>query len=470
MQYPNGGYRGSASGPGGPGFRGPTRGGGWSGSPLLGAVSDKTFMGAMRKEFPVLSRPLGERRGPTPGILQREPFRAPLSPKDIKRLATGLRPPWMTIGQELAARYFEYLNEKYRNTPRVYRGMMFPGYQVIARCPGTRADSFDGVHSQDCFEVFGPGVYHIDHAPSSEFNPIQTWEMIAPTAIEGAYWGKACETWMPTKPWPDGVWPGVVRARANELTDPDMIDWAAVDPEAAPEGWTVPRSSTSPWPQPEPRPWYMPDAMFDPNARPWADPEVMPEALPGPWPDPAFDPRHQPRPDPTLDPRDPFTPRVDSPPGRKVGEIKLKFGRPYMAAKKLFNAASEARDAIHAVWSALPPECKKHRPPRAAHQRGKGNTSVGKLAKIGPAQGLSDIMGCPVTYGQDMPNRRVKPGVYKPGMTAEAFWDKAIQNLIEEQAQDYAIGKFGRKGAEASAKSKPHGRMPIGLQAGSGYR
>lgn len=183
------------------------------------------------------------------------------------------------------------------------------------------------------------------------------------------------------------------------------------------------------------------------KAMPW---RLLPYRVPNPYRSPTEQPTWGPEPVPPPMAQEPAAPTVvyepdgrvviGAPPslgrhgkGRGVKETKLRVNRAVALAIHYGGKATEAADAVDALYDALPDDVKPH---------------VGRFVK-----------------------KTVQPHV-KAKLVYRHFdkidWTEAIINLIKNEAEDRVIGYFGNKAKQAAKKSRPHGDLPIGFGTGPG--
>lgn len=136
------------------------------------------------------------------------------------------------------------------------------------------------------------------------------------------------------------------------------------------------------------------------------------------------------------------SPAMIAPQGSEL-KVKSKHGYKLIA---LLAVTTEARDAVQALWKALPKGCKsKFKTPKG----GRRHLTLGEM--------VQDLAAC------------FRDGGVKDG---DAFAKQAIKNLISNELEDLAYGKGGQKFKEATERLRKKGYFGDvgGLQSGSAFR
>ena len=414
MDYPNG-YRAGAGD--GRGFQ-PSSADAELMRRAIEAADNRNAMRRAAEEFPQMKRPVGEHRSPLPGIPAGKPFTLPPAARALRPLLRLAGP----VGQGLSLAMDLY---------DLYHLMKDWGWQSPFRI-----DGHPGWSSSFCNNL-GSGNTHYRGFQSCNGNQAITWAGLPVVDANTTRVGQLKEhtpghafAYVNTH-WVRAVGaPPFWAVTASPTDDPAMIDWPAVDP----------------WSMPAPAPASRPS---DPHPDPaWRPGDTAPEKAPeqGVSPSPGI-------PGGGDYPSDPFV-RYGRFKGR---EIKIRVGAYYKLGLTAFDSASEARDFVRGLWSALP-----------RHEKTLTDQQKIPVSKRNPAykvgqQTITQMM-------QDIYNAKTPWVDYgAPGVSAE-YWNKALTNVIENQVSDYLFGRFGRKGAEASAAARTHGSVPIGLQRGTRWR
>jgi hypothetical protein len=217
--------------------------------------------------------------------------------------------------------------------------------------------------------------------------------------------------WYVNKQWVRAAAPTIY---ADPMIDPHMIDWPKVD--------------IYKWPLHFPKWELAPYNQMDPAARTKTDDNRLPPDTPKPI--------------------------SYSRPGPGVREVKIASRAFQNAARHFYNTASEVRDFTAALWKALPNQCKtktdQGRIP--AHKR---NPLIRMKQQTIPIM-IGDIAGC---------NHKDGPWD-KSSLQEGGYWDKAFNNVMENEVQDRFWGAIGKILGKQAAKTKPHGKMPIGFTHG----
>lgn len=223
---------------------------------------------------------------------------------------------------------------------------------------------------------------------------------------------------------------------------PNVPEWApAFNP------WFQPIKNPMPDLVPVPYP-VLPDRTapeIDPDPSPIPNPR--PPLRPPPRPGPVVAPPVAPRPAPGAGGgfvNEPIVPRIRSPrtqapAGRGAKEVKMKAGNAKVAGLvwSLANTVTESKDLLEALWDALP---------RRFKTRDKGRADQkGYLRSHKPpvAQMFKDVYGA--------------IGNMTAAESSE-FWNKAVDNIVANQIEDYVMGKAGKALGDASAAAgRPFG-------------
>lgn len=271
-------------------------------------------------------------------------------------------------------------------------------------------------------------------------------------------------TWTKTGTTP---WPGMVPVPQQvPHYRPQEVPWPELDPAV----W--PRVNPTPWPQPEPIevPYIVNDPMTAPiknplPVNPWGPPQPgrrfrdLPRRRPNPERNPREQPRRGPEPhrhpqeapssvprpvplvpprpvvehifEPGQSPRHQTVSRPARPPPRGTKEKKFIANMPPGALASIVNAITESVDVLEAAYKALPKDrqkCKREKRPT-------GGFSAATPQCMGAAvyNHLNEISGT-----------------------------KFVQELIENQIEDFIYGMGGRIGAAAASKMN----RPVGPGTG----
>ncbi|MBR1134129.1 hypothetical protein [Bradyrhizobium iriomotense] len=245
-------------------------------------------------------------------------------------------------------------------------------------------------------------------------------------------------------------------------------EWPFFDPWGLPVTGFPMESPPTPWPAlpyrprpgADPSPWPLPDPRLPPVTRPGADPAGDPPGRPEPpaKPEPPVRPGRPPLVGSGVSPRPQTRSEVKGtveavrqdaaprykPPGKRTTEAKLG-GQGARLVYLLAHVVTESKDVIEAMWKALPNGLKtrsyKH-----------GNAAEGKFGK----------RGGPLTWDKA---KDVLSGIKKLGVDdprAQKFWNDAVDNLIQNQMEDFVHGKLGKA---VGAQSRRSGR-PVGYASG----
>lgn len=231
------------------------------------------------------------------------------------------------------------------------------------------------------------------------------------------------------------------------VVDPFSLPIEAPGPDVGPlPYWALPYRAPNPYrspyeqPQRGPAPAQRPVPVEVPANSPWVLPATVPVVAPS-VPGVAG---------PTIvaDPRTgvsvvppPAIPLLPHPPGPGVWEEKRKQ-RKGGATWRLTNAVTETRDFVREVWKGLDPSWRAKQNPDLWRIKGWKPLPAGPRTSIPTVQKML----------QD-----ISEGVREGKMD----WDKALTNLVENQAGDWFWGKVGK--AEAQASRRGVGRSSIGM-------
>lgn len=233
--------------------------------------------------------------------------------------------------------------------------------------------------------------------------------------------------------------------------------------------WALPLRVPNPWRSPHEQPqrgYIAPTPLEVPNENPWPSPAVAPN--PARWLAPVTVPPLMPSapgvpgPTITISPKGevkmeppPAKPPTPKPPGKGVVETKQAV-KGANTVWKLANANTEARDFIREVWKGIDPRWRAQKNPQLWRIKGwkpRGGTGS-KFA--GPKTSLPTI-------------QKMAKDIYDAALDGKMDWNKALDNVIKDQLQDYFYGKMGRKAAEGNRKVQtgPYGtRRPTGWGSG----